>query len=340
MTIDKVEVKKILIIKFRGIGDVALACYTLGAIKTNFPNAKIHFMSEGPSKPLLENIPLIDEVLIAKLSDKLSTLKLIRAIRKEKYDLIFDFYTNPRSALITFLSGAKYRAGFPYKGRKYAYNLFGPEERNLYHSATLHFKMLENCGIKLESTGYEVVFDKTVVEKSQKMIAQLTLSEFYIVVPGGGWQSKRCDPVKFAQFIDFIYDKYQIPCLIVWGPGDLPEAVEIEKLANSKPVLAPKTDIVLMMSLFKQSKFVISNDSGPMHLAASVGAPVLGLFGPTSPKMHGPYGSNNEWFRNEKLDCIECNLLQCPKNHECFLEMELNEFENKLNKFLKKNGII
>lgn len=346
--IDKTEIKRILIIKLRGIGDVILSTIVLKNLKSQFPSAVIDYLTEKPSRDALSNIPEVNDILLYNRKSAVQKIKQILEIRRRGYDLVFDFFSNPSTAQITFLSGAKYRVGFPYRGRKYAYNLFGPADRDKYHAADLHLKTLENIGIASEQK--ELLFSIPVEENkfADSFISASNLTGKYIVglCPSGGWQSKKCMPYKFAQFAELINKNYNVEFLILWGPGDYNDAVEIQKALNFKTTLAPQTSIKQMASLIAKCSVLIANDSGPMHMSAAIGTPTIALFGPTNPFLQGPYGAKHETARLDELECINCDLTECPKKRECFSEMPpeliLNKFENIIAKnkipIVKRNG--
>jgi ADP-heptose:LPS heptosyltransferase len=339
--INKDKVKKILIIKLKGIGDVILSTVVLDNLQKDFPDAEIHFLTEPPSLAALEKIPAIKSILLFKKESFLSGLILIFQVFLKRFDLIFDFYSNPRTALITFLSRAKYRAGFPYRGRGYAYNLKGPSVRDKFHAAQLHLEFLKRVGLSFESK--ELHFGLSEEDKlfSEQFFNDKFVSNDFVVVlsPSGGWQSKKCDPIKFAEIGDEIVKKYNAKILILWGPGDKKEALEISKLMKNKIVLAPLTDIRKMAALIQNCNMIVANDSGPMHIATAVKTPTLSLHGPTNPYLQGPFGDKHEWVRLDELDCIECNLLDCPKNHECFINLPLNRIMEKIAIIISKNKL-
>lgn len=341
MTIDKGRVKRILIIKLRGIGDVILSTGIINNLIAEFPGAKIDYLTEKPSKAALTGIENINEILLLERNSNAQKLKLILGIRKRKYDLVFDFFSNPTTALITFLSGAYYRAGFPYRGRKYAYNLFGPAERQKYHSADLHYKTIENLGIRVNSK--DLLFALSNEEKifADNYFAEAGISGKSVIgiSPSGGWNSKKCNPKKFAEFALAIHRKYNVELLIVWGPGDYNDAEVIKASLPVQSYLAPPTTIKQMAALMGNCDAVIANDSGPMHISAAMGVPTLALFGPTDPRLQGPYGPKNETVRLDSLECINCNLTECPKNQECFNDMPAELVLNTFTDMIKKNDL-
>jgi lipopolysaccharide heptosyltransferase II len=342
MIIDKENVNKILCIKPRGIGDVILSTVVFDNLLKDFPSAKIDYLTEIPSKPLLEPLKVINEVLVFENEKKLNVISLVNKIRNRKYDLILDFYSNPRTALITFLSRAKYRAGFPYHGRKYAYNLFGPHERNKFHAAQLHLELMKNIGLSY-NTGkmYFGLTDNDKLFADEFFNERFSENDFVVgISPSGGWASKRCDPVKFAEISDSLVKKYSAKILILWGPGDEDDALQIKNQMKEKIVFAPITDIRKMGALISRCRILIANDSGPMHIGTALETPVLSLHGPTNPSLQGPFGKMHEWIRLDELDCIGCDLLECPRNHECFLTLPIARIMEKIDFLIKKNNLI
>jgi ADP-heptose:LPS heptosyltransferase len=92
---------------------------------------------------------------------------------------------------------------------------------------------------------------------------------------------------------------------------------------KSEAAIPPPTSLGELAALLKRMTLVVSNDSGPMHLAAAVGTPVLGIFGPTNPLLQGPYGQGHAVVRNEAVPCLGCNLTACPIGHPCMLELDV-----------------
>lgn len=337
----KEKVKKILIIKLRGIGDVVLSTIVLDNLRSDFPQAKIDYLTDSPSKPGLEGLEQINSVIVfpKKLTGR---IKLFYSIKKSGYDLVLDFFSNPSTAQLTALSGAKFKAGFPYQGRKWAYNIYGPSERDRHHSAVLHLEFLKRIGLTNQ-------FDKLYYYLSNSDISfvnnwldtkGLSYKTYFIVSPSGGWPSKKCHPEKFAEIASAVQKKYNLPIIVVWGPEDFHDASKIFEQIDGSKFLAPATTIRQMASFIASGLFLIANDSGPMHISTAVGTPVLSLHGPTNPYHQGPYGDKHEWINLSELDCITCNLLECPRNHECFRDLPLNRVLEKVENLVNKNKLL
>ncbi len=340
--LNKEKIKKILIIKLRGIGDVVLSTIVIDNLRKDFPKAQIDYLVEAPSQPGLSGLKEIKQVLIFDRKNFWKKVSLILQIRKIKYDLVLDFFTNPSTALVTFFSGAKFRVGFPYRGRKYAYNLFGPAERGKYHSAVLHIETLKLIGLNSSYRQLYYYISPSALRVAEKYLRDSFIENNFVVgiCPTGGWASKKCDPIKFAEIAKAVVNKFNAKIFIIWGKSDEEDAFKIQSLIGDKAMIAPETTIQELAALIARCKILIANDSGPMHIATSVGTPVLGLFGPTSPFMQGPYGEMHEWVRLDDLDCIECNLLVCPKQHECFRDLSIDKVLDKVNYLISKNNLL
>jgi lipopolysaccharide heptosyltransferase II len=314
------KIKKILCIKPRGIGDIVLSTIVLDNLKAHFPSVKIDYLTERFAKSAVENNPLVNKVIT--IDKKEFPLKAALKIRKEKYDMILDLWSNPRSAQITFLSGVKYRVGFAYRGRRYAYNFLATSSKGEHHAAEHNLELLKAIDVPIISKKIHYYIN----DKENKIAKDFINKNFSLgktiigIVPSGGWPSKRCDASKWVEIGKVITGKYNAGILILWGPGDESDANYIKENLHAS-ILAPKTTISEMSGFIKNCNIIIANDSGPMHIAAALDIPTLGIFGPTNPKGHGPYSENSAYIIKEDLFCIICNLLECPYHHECMLQL-------------------
>ncbi len=331
------EIKKILCIKPRGIGDIVLSTIILENLIAYFPNTKIDYLTESFAKLSVQNNPLVNKVLTMERTE--FPFKAAWRIRKEKYDLIFDLWSNPRSAQITFLSGVKYRTGFGYRGRKYAYNILASSDRGEHHSAEHNLELLKVLEIPIISkkihfyvSSEDEIFGKEFFKNNFP-----DNNNVIGIIPSGGWPSKRCDASKWVEICKALYDKCKMKFAILWGPGDEDDANYIQKHLPDITILAPQTNLGKLSGLIKQCSLVIANDSGPMHIAAALEIPTLGLFGPTNPKAHGPYSKNSDFVIKEDLFCITCNLQKCLYRHECFKDLSLDLILSKAGTLLSEH---
>jgi lipopolysaccharide heptosyltransferase II len=336
MKIDKSEIKKILCIKPRGIGDILLSTIIIDNIQSAFPGVIIDYLTEPFAKPALENNPNINKILT--MEKKEFPLWVALRIRKEKYDLVIDLWSNPRTAQITFLSGVKYRLGFSYRGRKYAYNIKTVSGRGAYHSAEHNLELIKALDIPIISKRIQFFVSQEDKRFANAFIKEEFNNKDFIVgiIPSGGWESKRCDASKWVEICKAVHDRYNAKFLILWGPDDKTDADYIINNLDGCAKLAPQTNLNQMSALINECGLIIANDSGPMHISAALGKPTLGIFGPTNPVAHGPYSPVSDYVNKEDLFCIICNKLMCPYHHECMLELPADKVLIKIEGIIEK----
>ncbi len=336
MHLNENQINKILLIKPRGIGDIVLSTIVLKNLKAHFPAAEIHYLVEDFAEDAVRYHPLVDKVLTMGKSE--FVLNVIKRIRKEKYDLLFDLYSNPRTAQITFFSGAKIRTGYSYKGRKYAYNVFATAERGKVHSAEHNLELLNALNIPVITKEINYYCSEKAIAKAKDYFHKLKNEGELVtgIIPSGGWESKRCEAEKWIEIIQEFRSKFKSKFLILWGPGDENDTKYINNKLPDITTVAPPTSVDELAALIGLCDMVIANDSGPMHIAAALKVPTLGLFGPTDPKKHGPYSTNSAYVIKDALHCIVCNKLVCPYNHECMTELPVDEIIAKSESLLSE----
>lgn len=337
MKLNPSQIKKILIIKPRGIGDVVLSTILLDNLKAHFREAKIDYLTERFAKSVVENLTDVDKVLTMEKNE--FSLKVALRIKKEKYDLIIDSWCNPRTAQITFFSGVKYRVGYAYRGRKYAYNLRATSDKGINHTAEHNLELLKPLNVNFVSKKIHFSLKKDEINSAKKYFQENFLKDKLVIgiIPAGGWQSKRCDAEKWVEICEAILKKYDTSFLVLWGPGDEKDSEYIQNMLKESAVIAAETSIREMAALVNECKIIIANDSGPMHISAALGVPTLGIFGPTDPEKHGPYSQNSDYIIKEDLFCIICNKLECPYNHECMKELPVGTVLKKIEALVKLN---
>lgn len=321
LRIDKAGIQRILVVKPRAIGDVLLSTAVLPNLRREFRDARIDFLVEAFASPVLEGNPFVDNVVTYD-TRKDSSISIISMVRKNRYDLVIDLFANPRTAVITLLSGATYRVGFPFKWRRLAYNLIVTPRSGEVHNVEFNLDAVRRLGFEALTSKPAFYLD----DKSRKFAADflagsnLRTGDFVTINIGGGWEIKRWPADKFTELCGMIDSRLHQRVVVLYGPSEEAEAAKISRASGA--ILAPRTSLKEMGAILKASRLLVTNDSGPMHIAAALGVPTLAIFGPTSPHLQGPYGNLSEVVRNEKLDCLECNLIKCPIGNLCMTELD------------------
>ncbi len=333
-----IDASTILIIKPRGIGDVLLSTPVIENIKSLFPQVQIDFLCEKFAADAVIGNPFLRNVITFNKKHDF-TVSIIKRIRKNNYDIVIDLYGNPRTAIFTRWSGAKTRIGFPFRGRSYAYTDLVTPRGGEVHNVDFNLDVLKHFEIPI--TSRRPIFPLLNNEKQ--------FAEDYFVHNGlssktaiginasGGWYTKKWDLTSYASLVNKISQNEQCIVLLFWGPGEYHDAIAIQKIVKKTTLIIPKTTLKEMGALLQRCSYFISNDAGPMHIAASLDVPTLGIYGPTNPYLQGPYGEKNVWIRNEQLDCLECNLTKCPIGNVCMTELSVEVVYSAFQQLITKN---
>jgi heptosyltransferase III len=341
VVLDPTAIRSILIIKLRAVGDVLLSTIVTPNLRRAFPNARIDFLTEPPSVDILRGNPSVDNTLVFNIAT-MSGLSLIRMVRQRKYDLVIDLFGNPRTALVTYLSKAPYRVGFRFRQRAYAYNILVEPRGGTVHNTQFNLDALEAIGVPITERSLQFRFSKEDEDYVSGFVSKVAGKGDLVVGinTGGGWYTKRWGLAQYAELADRLVTESGARVLLLWGPGQREDVERLQGLMKSKAVIPPATTLKQLGALLRICTFVVSNDSGPMHLAAAVGTPVLGIFGPTNPLLQGPYGSKNMTVRKEGLDCLGCNLTKCPIGNICMAELSVDDVMRAVRSLMGRNGLL
>jgi ADP-heptose:LPS heptosyltransferase len=339
--VDPNSVRSILVIKLRGVGDVLLSTIVTKNLRLAFPEARIDYLTEPPGSEVLEGNPFLDRIVVFDRKT-MTGWDLISQIRGMSYSMVIDLFGNPRTALVTRLSGARFRVGFRFRLRRHAYNIVVEPRGALVHNTQFNLDALEAIGVAIQDRNLYFPVALNDEEYVDRFLRDAGLGGGLIgaLNSSGGWYTKRWQLEKFAMLADRLVERYEASIVITWGPGELEEAKKL-KLAMDKPAFVPPpTSLKQLGALFKRCSFLVTNDSGPMHIAAAVGTPVLGIYGPTNPRLQGPYGERHLVVRNEAVPCLGCNLTSCPIGHPCMLELSVDRVLEHVDRLLRMNDLI
>ncbi|MBI3194437.1 MAG: glycosyltransferase family 9 protein [Ignavibacteriae bacterium] len=326
MNIDRSRIRKILIIKLRAIGDVVLSTIVLHNLRFAFPDAQIDFLTEKPSRDIVEGNPDINNVLVFDGKSQ-NGFGLIWNVRKRNYDLVIDLFGNPRSALVTYFSGAMYRVGYRFGWREKCYNIIVEPRGGEVHNTEFNLDAVRSLGLQIVDCGLRITVNEESNTFAERFFHDQGLNDSFVVAinAAGGWYTKRWSIPKYAELADILGEQHQTKILLLWGPGERDDAERLATLMTNKAVLIPQTTLKQLAAILKRCSIMITNDSGPMHIAAAVGTPTVAIFGPTNPMLQGPFGNQSEIVRNERLGCLGCNFTKCPIGNPCMEELSVEE---------------
>jgi lipopolysaccharide heptosyltransferase II len=340
LIVDRSIVHRILVIKLGGVGDVLLSTIVTKNLRLAFPDAKIHFLASSACVDILKGSPFLDGIVVFDRS-KMSGLELIRRVRQGGYDLVIDLFGNPRTALVTRLSKARYRVGFRFRGRTYAYNVVVDPRGGEVHNTQFNLDAIEAIGVAIQDRNIYFHVSPADERYVSNILHEAKLGSSFVVGlnVGGGWYTKRWGLERFAELADRLIEVYDASVVLLWGADQLSDVNMVRSLMKHNVFIPPSTTLPQLAALMRKCSVVVSNDSGPMHLASAVGTPVLGIYGPTNPQLQGPYGNQHLVVRNEGLECIGCNFTKCPIGHPCMRELSVDAVFGAFERLMKQNKV-
>ena len=338
---------KVLIIEPNWLGDTLFTTPAIKAIKENNKDSSLSVLVHSRCLSMLKSNPNIDEIITL---DKMRGIKgffkkigLIPQLKSKKFDAVFLFSRSMSHALICALSGIPQRIG--YKTVKRAFLLtkkINPPKKEP-HRVEYYMNLVRQSGIDSNNKDYELFLSKQDVQEAEQILKEAGIGEgepYFVINPGGNWAPKRWSKNEFGKLADELYKKYNTKVVITGAGKDIKLGEDIKKLCNSKPIiLCGKTALKELAAVLKGAKAVISNDSGPMHIAVSQKAPTVALFGPTDPAITGPYGSGNYTVVQKEIDCVvPCYVKNC-KAYKCMEAITVADAVEAVEKLLEKGSL-
>ncbi|MFY9270199.1 MAG: glycosyltransferase family 9 protein [Candidatus Manganitrophaceae bacterium] len=326
--------RRILIVKPSSLGDIVDTLPAVGAIRKRFPSATISWLVKLEWAPILRGHPFVDEVIAVSFSWK-AIPQMIRVVRNQMFDLVIDFQGLLRSALLSYATKAKVRVGFSAarEGARWFYTdpITVPEK--VVHAVDRYRWLARALGCNVNEVRFGFLPTSEVAEKVTDLLSECGLSgsvSFVLIHPTARWENKRWEPARFAALADRVILGRRLPLFFV-GSGN--EREEIDRIVRGmkQPTvnLAGRTTLPELAELARRARLFICNDSGPMHLAAAVGTPIVALFGPTDPKKVGPYGPGHIVIR-KGVGCIGCSRNHCVRGNECMNAISVDDVIHKI----------
>ncbi|MCI0449903.1 MAG: glycosyltransferase family 9 protein [Chlorobi bacterium] len=342
MKFDKTKVNKILVIKPGAIGDVLLSTPVIENLRHNFPYAQINYLTQSFCKDVLTDNPFLSRVLTYDLKKGDSSYCLLKNIHDQKYDLIIDLFSNPRTAIITLNSEAKYRVGYPFTWRRIAYNIKVKPRGGEVHNIEFNLDSLRALNLKIITNVPRFYLNNVHLEFAESFFAENGMASGNVIGinPCGSWPTKVWYLEKYMELAKKLCKDFRI--LLFWGnEQEKLDSMKIKDFLGYGAMLIPKVNLKYMGSLAKKCLVFISNDTGPMHIAWTLGVNTVAIFGPTNSHLQGPENQNSIIIKNESLPCLGCNLTRlqdCPNEHKCMRDLSVNEVYSKTMDFINSKS--
>jgi len=344
------EFKKIAIVKLSAIGDVVHALPVSAALRERFPKAHLSWIVQGKNREILEGNPDLDEIIVF---DKNRWMREIpyphrtvfvlwemyrfgRGLRRSGFDLVIDLQGLIKSGLLTWLTGAGTRIGFsPDYCREPANVRFTncqvTPSRGDVHIVDQCLSLVRELG---SDTGRKR-FTIHVPSQDQAYISEfldkkkVPLDSWMVVInPGAGWETKLWCVENYADLADRIVSELGGVVIFLWGPSELSMVKSIRKKMRQPSWRACPTNLKQSLALMQRAHLFVAGDTGPLHMAAALGIPCLGIYGPSSPERNGPYGDLHRVVQAE-VACKNCFRRFCSQKI-CMKSVSVDQVMNTL----------
>lgn len=315
----------ILIVKLSAIGDVIHTLPSLAVLRRLYPDAHITWVVEEAAADLVKNHPYLDAVLISRrkswskdiqkgkiLKPLFDMRSLIKELRQRRYDLVIDFHGLFKSSIIVFLSKGKRKLG--YDSLQELSGLFLNEkisEDMNKHAVDRYLDFPRYLGAKIDNVEFILPQNNDAEAKVRLLMSKYKLDDkkFIAINPVAYWKTKLWDNKKFAHLADLANSKLKMKVVFTGSEKEFIEGIT-SRMTTEGINLGGQTSLLDLSYLYKKAQMVITTDSGPMHLAAAMGTPVIALFGPTNPVRTGPYGKGHTIIKAD-LPCSPCFSKKC-----------------------------
>jgi lipopolysaccharide heptosyltransferase I len=334
--------RRILLIKPSSLGDIVHALPVLAALRDAFPSAYIAWLVSSGFVSLLTGHPLLNEVIpfdrrrfgrmLQSPRILLDFLSFLRGLRRRRFDLVIDLQGLVRSGFMAWASGARRRVGFA-DARELAWLFYTRRIRvppQKLHAVDRNVSILTALDLETAAPNFPLALgleEEAAARMRLHDAAQgADVSRYIAVLPGARWESKLWPVAHWAALLSELHAAGAPPAVLLGAADDRARADAIRAACTAPLIdLVGRTSLRELTALLAAAERVICQDSGPMHLAAALGRPLVAIFGPTDARRTGPYAQHVRVV-TAPIECAPCQRRRCPlKHHGCLARLTAAE---------------
>lgn len=317
---------RFLIVRLGSLGDVVHGIPVAAALRERFPSARIDWMVDPRYVELLGHVHGIDALIpVSPRRGPLAMLSSVLALRLVEYTAAIDLQGLLKSAVLARAVGAWRTIGFQKAhlrepmARFFYTDMPEPGERE--HVVYKNLALLSPLGVRDFRPSFPIGASVTAVaeETGERLGGQYAL-----ISPGAGWPNKRWPTERFGAVASVLRDTLGLRSVVIWGPGEEAMALAVVAASRGAAELAPSTSVSDLLGIARGARVMIAGDTGPLHLAAAVGTPVVAIFGPTIGQRNGPWNASDLIVsRTDRCSCLYAR--RCRKAAPCINEITVDE---------------
>jgi len=337
--------RSILVISLKRVGDIILSLPAFRAIKDSLPRSQVTVFADAYTKDILERIPYIDAVVpYGKDSSFLKKAKQVKKLSYNSFDLALDLtcdYTF-EGALWTWLSGAKFRAGYDTWKRGFLFHQPVMPPKGVIHAIDEILNVAQSIGLKTKNKNLKISASKEDTDTVKKFLRDNNVKSDMLLTgihPGGYYPTQRWLTERFAEVADKLVEKHKARIVLIGGPKEEKIIQQITTRMTIQPLVFVNKPLGDLLALLQSCHLLICNNSGPLHMATALGTMTVSTMGPTLPERWWPQGKGHIVIRKD-LPCMPCNEGYCRlKTLECMklitVEDVLKAVETQISKIKK-----
>ena len=339
----QLDPKRILMMEIWGIGDIVLLTPAIRALKNKFPDAEITLLATDYAAEVLKDRELVDNFITFNLPwtcfhgkyrfwqwDFKSLRSLVKQLREPSFDLTLDARMDVRNNFLMYLSRAQKRVGYTYTGGGHFLTDKVSVDRIKQHRIDEWTRLLEHIGVPVEDPIPKFNIARQEKDWADDFLTQhnVTAHDLTIGIHPGGGVRKRCWPLgRFAKIAEYARDTHNAKVVVFCEPDGYGEDIPISgEWIKVKVALSKLTCLLARLDLF------ICNDSGPMHLAAAVGTPLVAIFGPGNLNAIGPKGSKQSIVTKDDVPCRPCRDYCKYKEPFCLTDITVDQLQDQIDR--------
>jgi lipopolysaccharide heptosyltransferase I len=309
------------------------------ALRRAFPSARIDWLVSARHREILDLVPVVDRRLTIR--DRLSTAgqdgvsipSALRELRRARYDAAIDLQGLIKSAVLARASGAARVVGFSSRyvrerlARLFYTDAYDPGAGGMHdpldtrHVVALNLGLLSLVGVSAGEAEFPIAH---VESEAARAASRESGGRYALVNPGAAWPNKRWPPARLGALAAALRARHGLMSVVLWGPGEQALAEAVVAAAGGAARLSPPTRIADLVALARGAALMVSGDTGPTHVAAAVGTPIVGIYGPTRPARNGPWSPDDITVSRDAV-CQCHHRRQCRLARMCLLDIEVAE---------------
>jgi lipopolysaccharide heptosyltransferase II len=321
----KPDIQRVLVMKWSALGDLVISTAMFSDIRRAFPNAVIDLQTLPSFAALFANDPRFNNVCAIDTRKKMGLWRWLKFVKNKRYDLVFDLQSNDRSQMfmtLWFLLGRspRWRVGNHFR---FPYNVARDSANADQHAFDLQRETLAAAGIPVVASRPQLYPNNNNQVNAANLMTSndLAAGQFAVLVPGSQIRGllKRWGSERYASLARVLKEKGVDKVVLVGGPDDIEECAAIKNLCSEDWLvdLCGQTQVLDLIPLCDAARMIVSNDTGPAHVASSTPTPtpMVVICGPTDPRRVKPVGENVVALQAD-LDCLNCYRKECS-HHSC-----------------------